>query len=116
VPLGCPIAITNPPHSDRLLNPFLCRGLQLLDSGQIRALVLLLRLDHLMAANRAAAFNRAASILHCSWRARWLAGTKGNPRWTHLWCTWLPDHAGPPAARFLLPQHRRGDLLAGGAA
>jgi hypothetical protein len=40
-PLGCPIAMTNPPHSDKLLTPFMARGLQLLDRGQISGLVLL---------------------------------------------------------------------------
>jgi hypothetical protein len=105
------VAVTNPPHSAKLLNPFLTRGLRLLDRNRITGLVLLLRLDHLMAGGRVGALNHAASITHCSWRARWLKGTKGNPRWTYLWVTWLPGHDGPTEARFLLPAHRRGDLL-----
>jgi hypothetical protein len=111
VPPGCPLAITNPPHSDKLQTPFMVRGLQLLDRGEISGLTLLFRLDHLMAVERAYAFNRAAHLLHCSWRARWILGTKTQPRWTYLWGTWLPGHTGPPVVRFLRPAHRRGDLL-----
>jgi hypothetical protein len=111
-PLGQPCVVTNPPHSDALLTPFLVRGLQLLDTGQISGLCLLFRQDHPLVQERVHAFNRAASITHCVWRPRLIPGTTGNPRWTYLWATWLPDHAGPPLTRYLLPAHRRADLLA----
>jgi hypothetical protein len=110
-PLGCPIAFTNPPHSDELLTPFLVRGLQLLDAGLIAGLVLLFRLDHSTVQERAYAFNRAFNLLYCDWRPRLIPGTKGNPRWTYLWATWLAGYPGLPTARFLLPEHRRGDLF-----
>jgi hypothetical protein len=111
VPLGCPLVVTNPPHGD-LLTPFLVRGLQLLDRQTISALVLLFRWDHLTAMERAHAFNRAAGILQCIWRARLIPGTRKNGRWTYAWVWWLPGCAGPPPTHFLPPEHRRGDLLA----
>jgi hypothetical protein len=110
-PLTQPIACTNPPF--RLLDKFIARGLALLDSGQISALVLLLRCDALTAAGRAFALNRAAGIATCCWRPQWTAVATATGRWSFAWAWWLPDHAGPPVSRFLLPQHRRGDLLEG---
>jgi hypothetical protein len=93
VPLGAPIAVTNPPYSQ--LDAFLSRGLQLLDTGQISGLVLLLRHDHLQAATRIDALNRAAIVRHCNWRPRWIKGSTGNARWSFTWCGWLPGHHGP---------------------
>ena len=59
-------AITNPPGSR--LTEFIVRGLQLLDGRQISGLVLLMRLNHLQAAGRVEALNRATWEVHCNWR------------------------------------------------
>jgi hypothetical protein len=113
VPLGCPVATTNPPF--RQLDRFIARGLSLMDSGQIAGLCLLLRCDSLTAAGRAEALNRAVGLLTCCWRPQWLPVARATGRWSFAWVWWVPDYAGPPRTRFLLPQHRRGDLLAGDA-
>ena len=63
------------------LDPFIARVLSLLDSGHLRAVVLLLRIDHTEAGGRAAVLNRAAREWTCCWRPRWVPGTKGNGRW-----------------------------------
>jgi len=100
------IAVTNSPFGKHL-TLFITRGLQLLDQGGIEGLVLLVRHDALMAQERVDAFNRAASVLHCNWRAVWFEGSRGNPRWTCSWLTWLPGHTGrPTAVRWLLPQQK----------
>ena len=99
------IAVTNSPFGKHL-TLFITRGLRLLDQGGIEGLVLLVRHDALMAQERVDAFNRAASVLHCSWRAVWIEGSRGNPRWTCSWLTWLPGHTGPAAVRWLLPQQK----------
>jgi hypothetical protein len=99
------IAITNPPFAR--LNRFLARGLQLLDTGKLTGLVLLVRWDALATAGRASAFNRAADILSCCWRPLWIEGSSGGGRWTNAWITWLPGHMGPPVTRFLRPERQR---------
>lgn len=101
-----PIAVTHSPFGKHL-TLFITRGLRLLDQGCIGGLVLLVRHDALMAQERVDAFNRAASVLHCNWRAVWIEGSSGNPRWTCSWLTWLPRHAGPTAVRWLLPKQKR---------
>jgi hypothetical protein len=100
------IAITNSPFGKHL-TLFMTRGLRLLDQGRIGGLVLLVRHDALMAQERVEAFNRAASVLHCNWRAVWIEGSRGNPRWTCSWLTWLPGHTGQTAVRWLLPEQKR---------
>jgi hypothetical protein len=100
------IAVTNSPFGKHL-TLFITRGLRLLDQGHIEGLVLLVRHDALMAQERVDAFNRAASVLHCNWRAVWIEGSRGNPRWTCSWLTWLPSHSGPTAVRWLLPEQKR---------
>jgi hypothetical protein len=87
------IVISNPPFN--ALDSFITRGLDLLDSGHVRGLVLLLRHDHLMSAKRVAALNRASWQVHMNWRPRWIAGTAGHPRWSFCWVTWA---AGPRRA------------------
>jgi hypothetical protein len=79
------IAVTNLPWSEERLAPFLARTLFLLDSGHLRAAVLLLRIDHTGAGGRADILNRAAATWTCCWRPRWVPGTTGNGRW---WCVW----------------------------
>ena len=100
------IAVTNSPFGKHL-TLFMTRGLQLLDLGRIEGLVLLVRHDALMAEERVDALNRAASVLHCNWRAVWIEGSSGNPRWTCSWLTWLPGHTGRPTVCWLLPEHKR---------
>lgn len=88
------IVVTNPPFNQS--DEFLTRGLELLDTGQIAGLVLLLRHDHLMAAGRVDAFNRAVREVHCNWRPRWIADTDGNPRWSFHWLVWHAGERRPP--------------------
>jgi hypothetical protein len=102
------VSVTNPPYNHKLL--FLARGLQLLDRGAIAGLVFLIRWDAFMAAELADVFNRAAQVLTCCWRPVWIAGSKGNGRWSNAWVCWLPDHRGPPAIRWLQPGRRRRQL------
>jgi hypothetical protein len=99
------IAATNPPFNQ--INQFIARGLQLLDSGLIVGLVLLVRSDALTAATRADAFNRAAGALICCWRPLWIEGSPGNGRWANAWVWWSRNHRGPPTARFLPPTWRQ---------
>jgi hypothetical protein len=101
------IAVTNPPWSDERLDPFIARVLSLLDSGHLRAVVLLLRIDHTGAGGRADILNRAAFTWTCCWRPRWVPGTKGNGRWWCVWALWLPDVCGPPVNRYLAPADMR---------
>jgi hypothetical protein len=93
------IAVTNLPWSEERLDPFLARLLFLLDSGHLRGVVLLLRIDHTGAARRADIMNRAVAKLTCCWRPRWIPGTKGNGRWWCVWVTWLASESGPPVDR-----------------
>lgn len=88
------IAITNPPFNQT--DEFLMRGLKLLDAGQIAGLVLLLRHDHLMAASRIDAFNRAVHEVHCNWRPIWIPDSDGNPRWSFHWIAWHDGPRQPP--------------------
>jgi hypothetical protein len=105
------LAATNPPFN--LLSTFITRGLGLLDCGRIAGLVLLVRCDALTAASRAAAFDRANSIVTCCWRPVWAKDTCGTGRWANAWVCWLPDDAGPPKARWVLPQQRQRLLFSG---
>ena len=84
------VIVTNPPGNQ--IDKFLARCMELLDQGVIKGFVLLLRTDHLMAVGRADVFNRAVREIHCNWRPRWIAGTRGNPRWAYRWLVW---HSGP---------------------
>ncbi len=86
--------ITNPPFC--LLDPFIVRGLALLDGGLTKSLVLLMRDDALSAARRVDALNRAHSIIGCCWRPRWIANTTTSPRWNFSWVVWRADKDGPP--------------------
>jgi hypothetical protein len=99
------IACTNPPNNQ--LTAFISRGLQLLDANRIAGLVLLVRYDALTAASRAAAFNRASSIVTCCWRPLWIEGTRGNGRWSNAWISWLADHSGSPKASWILPKRKQ---------
>jgi hypothetical protein len=100
------IAVTNPPFGE-LLTPFITRGLQLLDRGCIKGLVLLMRHDALMAKERVLHLNRAASLLQCNWRVVWIEGSRGNGRWACSWLTWLPGHMGSTTVRWLPPEQNR---------
>jgi hypothetical protein len=86
--------VTNPPGNQ--LDSFVARGLQLLDRGETCGLVLLLRLDHLQSAERVAVLNRATLEVRCNWRPVWIAGSKGNPRWSSHWVVWTEGPRRPP--------------------
>lgn len=86
--------VTNPPFN--ALDRFMARGLHLMDAGRTKALVLLIRNDALMTSRRVDMLNRAAFVLGCNWRARWIADSTGQPRWAFSWLIWRADHHGPP--------------------
>jgi hypothetical protein len=86
--------ISNPPFNQ--IDAFTRRGLELLDAGTIASVVWLYRWDHLTAAGRTPALDRAAEIRLCTWRPRWIAETTTGPRWSFCWITWRAGHAGPP--------------------
>jgi hypothetical protein len=88
------VMITNPPFSK--LTDFINRTLELLDAGHLAGAVLLVRMDFAGTDGRAAALNRAMAEWECCWRARWIPGSTGNPRWWCLWVTWLAGRSGPP--------------------
>jgi hypothetical protein len=88
------IAFTNQPFN--AADAFLTRGLELLDAGRIRGLVLLLRHDHFMAGGKTEALNRATFEVHCNWRPIWIPNTEGNPRWAFAWVYWGPGGRCPP--------------------
>jgi hypothetical protein len=78
--------VTNPPNCRA--DAFIERGLRLLDRGAIVGIALLLRHDYLQAGSRVATFNRATHVVHCNWRAIWVDGTDGQPRWAFHWVLW----------------------------
>ena len=90
------VVCTNPPFNR--LDSFIAHGLQLMDSGRTRSLVLLVRNDALMTDGRVEVLNRAAFALGCNWRARWIPNSTGQPRWAFSWIVWRADHPGPPIA------------------
>lgn len=89
--------VTNPPFN--LLTKFMEKGLELLDdpNNNLEQLVLLARQDHHFSAKRMLMFSRAYRSLHSTWRAIWVPGTTGNPRWSHVWWEWKAGYNGPPA-------------------
>jgi hypothetical protein len=91
---GLAAIVSNPPF--HALDPFVARGLALLDAGATASVVWLFRWDHLTAAGRTPALNRASEIRLCTWRPRWIADSTTSPRWSFCWITWRADHAGPP--------------------
>jgi hypothetical protein len=91
--------VTNPPFNN--WNDFCIRALALMDDGLTDAVVLLARLDHLSAASRAALLNRAAELLVCCWRPRWIVNSTTGPRWSFCWITWRRDHRGPPTVKWI---------------
>jgi hypothetical protein len=88
------IAFTNPPYHSSA--KFMRRGVELIDSHTLHGLVLLLRHDHLMAAGKIDALNRAILEVHCNWRPRWIPDTVGNPRWAFAWVYWGAGRRLPP--------------------
>jgi hypothetical protein len=88
------VAFTNPPYHSSA--KFMRRGIELLDSYALCGLVLLLRHDHLMAAGKVDALNRAILEVHCNWRPRWIPDTAGNPRWGCSWVYWGRGRRQPP--------------------
>jgi hypothetical protein len=96
-PSGCVGVTTNPPFN--ILTEFSQHAVDLLDAGQLQSVTLLWRCDHPGAAERAALWNRAAHVLNCCWRPRWIPNTQVSPRFWFLWITWLRDHTGGPIAR-----------------
>jgi hypothetical protein len=93
VPKGTRILATNPPFN--LHSAFIQRSLEFLDAGELDAVLLLFRHDHLQSESRhppkcrIAALNRATQLFICPWRPTWIPGTKGNGRWTNTWVLWL---------------------------
>jgi hypothetical protein len=93
VPDGARILATNPPF--HLHSAFIDRSLQLIDAGELDAVVLLFRHDHLQSESRTpprcriAALNRATQMFICPWRPTWIAGSGGNGRWSNAWILWL---------------------------
>jgi hypothetical protein len=88
------IVVTNPPFSQ--LDAFLSRTLALIDAGWLAAAVLLVRTDFAGTDGRANMLNRAVAEWECTWRARWIPGSTGNPRWWCQWIAWLAGRDGPP--------------------
>jgi hypothetical protein len=93
--------VANPPFREPLLDLFISRALALLDRDWLQSVILLMRIDHLTAAGRAAAFNRAAETWTCCWRPRWIPGSAGNGRWSFVWVVWSRCGAQPPVSRYL---------------
>jgi hypothetical protein len=91
------VICTNPPFDRQ--DPFIARGLHLLDTAITRSLVLLVRNDALMTSGRIEVCNRASSMLGCCWRPRWHRHSTGHPRWAFTWVVWQADFAGPPTSR-----------------
>lgn len=103
------VMITNPPFGGSgLLDPFIARTMALLESGHLRAAVLLQRVDATGTDGRTNVFNGAAAEWTCCWRAVWIPGTKTQPRWWFVWVVWLPDCSGPPTNRRLRLAEVRG--------
>jgi hypothetical protein len=102
-PRGARLLATNPPFN--LHSAFVHRSQLLLAAGELDAVILLFRHDHLQSESRTpphcriAALNQATAIFVCPWRPIWIAGTKGNGRWTFSWVLWLRDgydnYSGP---------------------
>jgi hypothetical protein len=88
------IMVTNGPFSK--LTEFLARTLALIDTGHLAGAVLLVRDDFAGTDGRVAYFNRAVAELECCWRARWIPGSTGHPRWWCMWVMWLAGQSGPP--------------------
>jgi hypothetical protein len=104
------IVVTNGPFNR--IDRFIWRCLELQEQGWIRGFVLLLRHDHLTAGIRASALNKAAWQVNCCWRPRWVAGSRGNPRWSFCWVYWAaesdmrrqpPLYVSPDAVRGWIP-------------
>jgi hypothetical protein len=94
------ILITNPPFN--IIDEFCTRALQLLDSGHLKAVVLLYRADKASTQDRIEMFNRAAHELTVTARTKWIPGSGGSeksPRWWFTWITWLAGRDGPPVNR-----------------
>jgi hypothetical protein len=93
VPEDTRIMATNPPFNEHA--SFIDRSMMLLDAGELDAVILLFRHDHLQSESRTpprcriAALNRATQIFICPWRPTWIAGTSGNGRWSNAWVLWL---------------------------
>lgn len=96
------VMITNPPFGGSgLLDPFIARTMALLESGHLRAAVLLQRADATGTDGRAEIFNGAAAEWTCCWRPVWIPGSEPRGRWWFEWVVWLSDCSGPPTNRRL---------------
>jgi hypothetical protein len=73
---------------------FIGRGLAAIDAGELDAMILLLRNDHLQSENQYPPHNRMLALKRdtqrwlCHWRPIWIEGTEGNPRWCFWWIVW----------------------------
>jgi hypothetical protein len=107
VPNDARIMVTNPPFNQ--MGMFLERGLQLLDAGELDAMITLFRHDHLNAECREpphcriAALGRATRLYHCHWRPFWRDEKTSSPRWTFTWAKWEPA-ARPDRPIWLEPE------------
>jgi hypothetical protein len=91
------VAVTNPPFNQ--MDEFIGRALELLDSGHLSAVVLLLRGDHAAAQGRGGHLNRAVHEVMVTARTTWIPGSTESPRWWFHWVVWLADRTGPPVVR-----------------
>jgi hypothetical protein len=93
------LAITNPPFNRA--DEFCKRALDLLDTGHLKAVVLLFRADKANTQERVGVLNRAAYELTCTGRTKWLPASNGekNPRWWFSWIIWIAGRDGPPVNR-----------------
>jgi hypothetical protein len=91
------IAVTNPAFN--IIDSFTQRALQLLDSGHLKAVVLLYRADKVNTQDRISVINRAAFEVTVTARTTWIPGSKESPRWWFGWIVWLAGKAGPPVNR-----------------
>jgi hypothetical protein len=95
----CAAIVTNPPNEG--WDEFAIHAHELMGAGVTDSVVLLARWDYLQGNLRGPLLNRAAEIVKCWGRARWIANTKVGPRWSFAWVTWRRDHRGPPITRWL---------------
>jgi hypothetical protein len=94
------ILITNPPFN--IIDDFCERALQLIDTGHLKAVVLLYRADKANTQDRNEVFNRACHELTVTARTKWIPGSGGtekSPRWWFVWIVWLAGKEGPPVNR-----------------
>jgi hypothetical protein len=104
-PLHCTELATNPPFN--VLTKFSAHAVAWMEQGHLESVTLLWRSDHLGAAERAVLVNRAAHILVCAWRPRWIADSTTSPRFWFVWISWVRAHRTGPVVRAITPADLR---------